>query len=132
MEERGLRSEEFSETIGVAGSAVRAWLRGEKLPNLKNAVLLADYIGCSLDYLVGRSEHYEEVLPRPLPPFYQRLRSIMKEQNVKRYALTCNTTVKDSRITNWAKGESPSLSSLCAIADYLHVSLDYLVGRTDY
>ena len=132
MEEKEWKSEEVSEKLGIAGSAVRAWLRGEKLPSLKNIVLLADLFACSLDFLVGRKENFEEVAARPLPEFYGRLREIMNERGVNRYALTSSGTVNDSRVTRWAKGESPSLPSLCVLADYLNISLDYLVGRTDY
>ncbi len=132
MEEKEWKSEEVSQKLGIAGSAVRAWLRGEKLPSLKNIVLLADLFGCSLDFLAGRKENFEEVAARPLPAFYGRLRELMKERGVNRYALTRSGAVNDSRITRWAKGESPSLPSLCVLADSLNISLDYLVGRTDY
>lgn len=132
MEERELKSEELSQTLGIAGSAIRAWLRGEKLPCLENAVCLADFFVCSLDFLAGRKDGFEEVAARPLPAFYGRLRELMKERGIKRYDLTRDATVNDSRISRWAKGEAPSLPSLCVLADRLNVSLDYLVGRTDY
>ena len=127
-----IKSDALGKEIGVSGSTVRAWLRGELTLNLANAVKLADFFGCSLDYLAGRSSVYEEVRAHSLPPFYEQVRKIMKSAGVTRYRVTADTIIKDSYFTNWANGATPKLTSVCALADYLNVSLDYLVGRTDY
>ena len=132
MEERGLRSEKLSKESGIAGSSIRSWLRGASVPTFQSAVKLADYFRCSLDFLVGKTENYEEVAPRAIPPFYPRLRKIMKEVGVTRFQITKETAIKDAFFTNWSHGEMPLLVTLCTLAEYLNVSLDYLTGRTDY
>ena len=132
MAEHELSSYSLSEKIGTWSGVVRTWARGVRLPNLENSIKLADYFCCSLDYLTGKEEKYEEVRPRPLPPLYEHIRSVMKREGFTRYKITHDSSVKDSHFTNWAKGEMPSLPTLCILADYMKVSLDYLVGRTDY
>ena len=132
MDERGLRSEKLAKEAGLAGSSIRSWLRGDSVPTYKSAIRLADHLRCSLDFLTGNSESDREILPREVPPFYPRLRMIMEEAGVTRFRLTTETPIKDAFFTNWAHGEEPLLTTLCTLADYLHVSLDYLVGRTDY
>lgn len=132
MEERGLRSEGLAREAHIAGSSVRSWLRGESVPSFPNAIRLADYFHCSLDYLVGAREMADEVSPRPLPPFYPRLRALMQEAGVTRFRMTKETPIQDAFFTNWSKGQQPLLITLCTLAEYLHLSLDYLVGRTDY
>lgn len=132
MSEKEIKTESFASDMGIASSAIRAWLRGDKLPSMKNALFLADYFYCSLDYLTGKEDKFEEVHTRPLPPLYKRIRSIMKNVGVTRYNITHHSSIKDSHFVNWAKGGMPTLPSLCILADYLHVTLDYLVGRTDY
>ncbi len=132
MEERDLRSEKLAREAGIAGSSIRSWLRGASVPSFRSAVKLADYLNCSLDYLVGNSDADISVTPRELPPFYPRLRQIMEEVGVTRFRITAETPIKDAFFTNWSHGEEPLLVTLCTLASYLNVSLDYLIGRTDY
>ncbi len=127
-----LKSEKLGKIIGVTGSSIRMWKRGEMEISLENAVKLADYFQCNLDYLAGRNVRYEQVAPRPLPPFYERLRAVMKENEITRYWIAHNTDIKDVYFTHWKQGATPYLANVIKLATYLNVSLDYLVGRTDY
>ena len=45
-----------SELCGLPRSAVRRYERGERTPNMKALIALADYYEVSLDYLTGRSK----------------------------------------------------------------------------
>ena len=132
MEERELRSEALARETGIAGSSVRSWLRGASVPSFESAVKLADFFGCPLDFLAGRSEDCGNVAPVALPPFYPRLRAVMAELGVTRFRIAKETQIKDAFFTNWAHGEKPLFVTLCVLADYLNVSLDYLIGRTKY
>ena len=127
-----MKSEALAAEIGVMGTSVRNWINGTYEITLANAIKLADYFQCSLDYLTGLRENYETVFPRDLPPFYLRLREVMRELGITRYKIAHSKNFSDSYFTNWASGEQPKLATVCALADYLNVSLDYLVGRTDY
>lgn len=132
MEERGLRSEQLAREAGIAGSSIRSWLRGASVPTYRSAVKLCDHFRCSLDYLVGNSDLDREIEPRELPPFYPQLRKVMNEMGVTRFRITSETQIKDAFFTNWSHGEEPLLVTLCVLADFLNVSLDYLIGRRDY
>ncbi len=132
MEERDLRSETLAQGAGIAGSSIRSWPRGASVPSFESAVKLADFFGCSLDFLAGRSENFAAVAPKTLPPFYPRLRAVMAEARTTRFRVAKDTQIKDAFFTNWARGEKPLLVTLCILADYLDVTLDYLVGRTEY
>ena len=128
-----IKSEALAKELGVSGGTVRSWLRGETLISLAHAVTLADFFRCSLDYLAARSTIFEEVQPcGALPPFYQRIRAVIHETGKTRYAVTKNTEIKDSHFTNWSRGKAPKLASACILADFLEVSLDYLIGRRAY
>ena len=129
---REAKAEEVSVAIGVHITNVRAWMRGASLITLQNAIKLADFFGCSLNYLSGMSDVYEQVPPRNLPPFYGRLRTIMAERGITRYQISRETTIKDVYFTRWAKGAQPDLITVILLAKKLDVSLDYLIGRTDY
>ena len=127
-----IKSEALGAAIGIHGTSVRAWMRGKSMITLPNAIILADFFECSLDYLAGERENDEKIPPRPLPPFYDNLRKIMAEKGITRYALVKDTEIKDVYFTKWAHGALPDLITVIKLAKYLDVSLDYLVGRTDY
>ncbi len=124
-------AKKFAEKIGVTDATVYGWLNEKKEISLSHAVAVADFFGCNLDYFVG-TRPFETVTPRPLPPFYERLREIMREKHISRYHLVKNKILGDSFFTNWANGQKPRLATVCSVAKHLNVSLDYLVGRTDY
>lgn len=64
--------------------------------------------------------------------FGERLKDLRTEQNLGQVELAKLTKVSKSIISSWENNEhEPKLSSLIAIADYFHVTLDYLVGRED-
>ena len=127
-----MTSYELAEKVGVHFTTVNLWLRGEILISLANAVKLADLFSCSLDYLAGLSEVDRKVPARPLEPFYTRLRAVMKSCGVTRYRIAKETEFKDVYFTKWSRGSIPDLISVIKLAEYLHVSVDYLIGRTDY
>ena len=127
-----IKSEALAAKIGVYGSSVRAWMNGKSLISLNNAIKLADFFSCSLDYLAGLRDTYEEVKAKPCPEFYERLRNVMIEKNISRYEIVKKTEIPDVYFTKWSRGAVPDLISIIKIAKHLDVSLDYLVGRTDY
>lgn len=53
----------------------------------------------------------------------------MKEKGVTRYRMAKESKIKDSYFTAWSRGADPNVDSVMEAADYLNVSIDYLVGR---
>lgn len=54
MAEYGKTQYAMEKQLGVSGSVVYNWLNGVRQPNVDSLIRLANYIGCSLDYLLGR------------------------------------------------------------------------------
>ena len=66
-----------------------------------------------------------------MPNFKDILKKELAEQNIlgKELANICDVT--EGSVSKWLKGESvPRQNKLEIIADYLHVSTDYLLGRS--
>lgn len=53
--ERGLSQRQLAEKVGVAHVMVCHWEHGYCLPNILNCWDLADFFGCTLDELCGRT-----------------------------------------------------------------------------
>lgn len=62
----------------------------------------------------------------------ERIRELMKESGLNQVRLAANIGLKQNTISAWLLGKKePCIQSLWLLADYFHVSIDYLVGRTE-
>ena len=96
---------------------------------LSQFIAIADFFNCSLDFLAGRSETVIDFIPKKCPPFYEHFRNILKEKGISRYKIHTDTKIKSSHFVDWKNGTEPQIHSLIELADYLDISLDYLLGR---
>ncbi len=65
--------------------------------------------------------------------FPERLRRLRERKRLKRYVLSERCGLHRDAIRRYELGETkPTLDALERIADELEVSVDYLLGRTDY
>lgn len=63
----------------------------------------------------------------------ERIRELMREENLTQVALSSKIGVKQNTISAWLLGKKePSIRSLWLLADYFSIEIDYLVGRKDY
>ena len=53
-ERRGISRKVLSELCGMSRNTIERYERGERVPNLADAVVLADFFGVSIDYMCGR------------------------------------------------------------------------------
>ncbi|MCM1368218.1 MAG: helix-turn-helix transcriptional regulator [Roseburia sp.] len=120
----------FGKALGVDPSVVRRWRNKGIDVRLKTLIKLADHFQCSIEYLCGKSSDIDDFEPKSsYPHFGERLLMVMNEHKVKPFRLFRDTAVIPSKYYYWISGGEPSLTSLEIIAEYLNVTLDYLVGR---
>jgi transcriptional regulator with XRE-family HTH domain len=129
MFDRNITAENLSRQLGVSSETVRLWKNGKRYISLSLLIKLADCLDCSIEYLAGRSNTVLDFIPKNCPPFYIRLREVMKEKQITRYNLVKNTNIYDSYFSNWKNGSDVNILTLIRLADYLDCSIDYLVGR---
>ena len=126
--------QDVSYATGIDDSVFYDYLNGS-VPSVKYAVELSMYFECSLDYLMGIDEtlnSYKYTTDYNISLFPNRYENLLKENNVTHYKVCKETGLSYSGYFNWKKGAIPSMLSLKKIAKYFNVSLDYLVGRTNF
>ncbi|MCL2555913.1 MAG: helix-turn-helix domain-containing protein [Firmicutes bacterium] len=122
----------FGEKIGFRGSTVSLWKTGKRVPSLQNIICLAEYFNCSIDFLLGRIDNDIQVKRiKNLPLFHEHLLSILNARSLSWYKVVQDTSVSKSSLKSWRYGSTPLLPTLIELANYLKVSVDYLVGRDD-
>ena len=68
MVEKELNCTELSRAVKIDRSAIARYLRGERLPSTPSLIALADFFGCSADFILGRDEFPAEFAAKPCPP----------------------------------------------------------------
>lgn len=64
--------------------------------------------------------------------FLDRILALCKAQKISKNKLLTDLNLNKSAFLNWEnRGNIPSGDVVAKIADYFHVSTDYLLGRTD-
>lgn len=84
-EERGLSLMALAKSIGVSDMAVYKWENETAEPKLSYIVRLADFFGCSADFLLGRMDDLgwrapQEPLTREERRLLENFRSLSKER----------------------------------------------------
>lgn len=65
--------------------------------------------------------------------FPKRLKMLREQEHKSRRVLSELCGLSSGAIQKYEQGEiKPTIDSIVAIADYFHVSVDYLLGRTNY
>ena len=64
-------------------------------------------------------------------PVYDRIKELCDQKGMALSTLESTLGLSKGSTQKWRKGSSPSTDSLIKIANYFHVSMDYLAGRTD-
>lgn len=62
-----------------------------------------------------------------------RIRELRLENGISQKELAAKFSMSQGNLCDWEKGRTePNIGTLIAMADFFGVSVDYLVGRTDY
>lgn len=61
----------------------------------------------------------------------ERIEKVIKEKNISVNKALTESMAGKNLLANIAKGQIPSIEKIILLADYLEVSIDYLLGRTE-
>ena len=100
---------------------------GARNPTGNTLSALSNFFGCTIDYLLGRSNDKECFMDFP-----NRLRKLRLENNLTQKELAQRLGLSSNIICEWEKGRcSPSIESLKILSSIFECSIDYIVNNTD-
>ena len=127
--EKGLSRLQLSKIIGISFETINGYFNRDFYPELSIAIKLANYFQCSLDYLMGLSEKYNNNDKNELS-FIETIKKLKKENNISIEKLMKAINMSETNFYRWQRDNNkPAMTSLIALAKYFDVSLDYLVGN---
>lgn len=56
MREKNISNYEMSKKTGISDSLIGYWRKGERIPKADNLLTIANFLECSADYLLGRTD----------------------------------------------------------------------------
>lgn len=94
---------------------------------------IADYFCVSLEYLLGQTDNDDFEMSQNRSTFNKRLNLLLIENNINMNELSNLTHIHRNNISQWQRRNyTPTIDDLYIVADVFKVSIDYLLGRTDY
>lgn len=57
LEKKNIKQSELSKATGISTGNISDWKKGKSFPSAEKLLLIADYLGCSTDYLLGRTDN---------------------------------------------------------------------------
>ena len=129
--ERGIDKTELADRYEIQRDSVNVWFRGKRLPPFQVLLDLARDLRTNLSYLLMQTE-YDFPLASYTPEL--RLQELRKENKLCIVELAMKSGTAQATIRKYDSGqmERPNLKVITSLSDVLGVSMDYLMGLTDY
>lgn len=133
MTEKELSFEDLSEEIKIDSQTLRRWYRNS-IPKAESLIKIADYFGCSCDYLLGFTEEIDFKPDKIQPNFYSRYLQLSGRVKPKgrdsKIADYCH--ISRSTVFRWKKGTMPDTYILIKLCEMFDCSFEFLLGRSEY
>lgn len=133
LEFDGISANELCRKLKINHTSVYLYLQGS-FPSVQNAVKMANYFNCSLNYLLGLSDNatacnFGETYDVTL--FLQRYNKLLEDKSVTHYQVQKELNFGNSAYQKWKLGKEPKIETLIKIAKHFDCSVDYLIGRSN-
>ena len=127
---RGFTEQSLAEGSGIPVSCISQYMRGKQAPYVDSLIKLADYLHCSVDYLLGKSDDCSEKIYKTCPPFSKRLEELRIKKGFTSMQIYNTEGLSKSSYYEWRRGESlPTLENLVSLAKAFDCSIDEVLGR---
>ena len=121
--EQDLTQAELASRLKVKPSVLGMWEQNRRMPEVKTIVLIADYFGVTVDYILDRTNIKERFKN-------ENLRRLRGQRSIEEFANTLNISV--NLLTRFEEGkEIPNSSFLEYIAEIEKVDVDYFFTNRD-
>ena len=125
--EKQIQMKVLLSNCGLNINTVSDFAKGQKLSCISLA-LIADELGCSVDYLLGRANNPEDLYSAP--EIAARIKSYAKQQGRSLDDVLSACGLGANTFSHMLHGHALASDSLALIADELDCSVDFLLGRT--
>lgn len=131
IDENKLNRLQLSNIIGVSSTTINGYFNKDYYPQIEIAIKMAKFFDCSLDFLLGLSEKKNNN-DKNNNLFIENFHYLIKLNKLSIAGALKELNMSEYNYYRWKNGMFPKTSNLIEIAKYFDVSIDYLIGRSDY
>lgn len=133
VDETEMKRVELAKAGNIDHRALSSALIYGIIPTTKTLIKLANFFNVSVSYLLARSDDNEYIKPVKPSTFKDRFEELCKEKGVSHYKVAKDCYFDKSNINGWIyKGYIPALEIIDILTNYFNVSIDFLLGRSDF
>lgn len=133
LDESDYSRSELVKLIPISQSTLSNALTYGIMPSVKTLIKIADFFELSINYLLGKTNEVDFCKSSSVTTFYQRFESLCSEKEVTHYKVATDCLFDKSSISKWfSKNFLPELEIIELLCDYFNVSIDYILGRSDF
>ena len=123
----------FCKEKGISQAPIRNALTFGIVPSVLVLIKIANFFSISFDYLICEVEENNFIEAITPTPFFTRYEQLRTERNLKHSQIANVMPFARNVISEWKRnGTIPSIDNLKSLSKFFKVSIDYLLGRTDY
>ncbi len=133
LDEQEISARKLCEQIGIDHTSIYMYLQGG-YPNLENAVKIANYFDCTLNFLFCIDElpnQYKFFYEYNAGLFFKRYTDLLRLNKISHYKVGKELKLGNSTFKKWQSGCILKIETLTKLSKYFGYSIDYLVGRSD-
>lgn len=130
MQIHNLKAPALGEILGTHRTNITRYRQGKRLPSYHLFIKITEYFNVSADVLLGRTDYCGVEKFLPAEPFGTAFRRALNETHTSQYNLQQKLHYSSATTAAWLANERvPSMEHVCQLADYLDVTVDFLLGR---
>ncbi len=121
---------ELSRATGISTARISNFYNGKDMPSLNNALTLANYFKCSMDFLLGLSDNKNFISKKreySSEIFLRKIEILLSVNLISQRKFCKEIGINKSCISNWRRGQKPKTSNLLKIAKFFNCSIEYLL-----
>ena len=138
MFEKGIPQKQLADYLGLKNYQISEWKSGKTKSYMKYIGEIASFLGVSVDFLLNddvsfetESETLDSKEAYDSHNIANRIKEVAKLRNITLKQMLVDLSLGSNAMSAMYHGKIIASDSLARIADYLDVSVDYLLGRTD-
>lgn len=127
LEDYEITAKNLGDQLGIDHSSIYLYLQGS-LPNIENAVKLANYFNCSLNYLFGLDAYPDEYRFNKtfeISSFFRKYKNILQEKGLTHYRVSKDLGLGNSSFQKWKSGSAPKIETLIKLSKYFDCPVDF-------
>lgn len=132
MIDKEITIKELARDIEMHFGSLYYYFKHNTIPDVNCAIKLSEYFNCSINYLLGLDEHRQIDKPKISKKFIEIYEELLRINNVTNFKVCKVLNINRNSIYNWRKGNIPKMYNLITIANYFNVTVDFLLGRSEY